>query len=253
MSMFTKISILGAIWVILEIVMGFFHKSVCTSSGCTIAASYNRYPEFVMLTIGLLLFIVLWLLKEKRKEKLLDAILIGALASEGYLQGFEIFTAHTFCIFCTVTFLIIFTLFIIRAKEHKEIFLKGFVAFLFVFFTVFLVNNPTLTIKNQYTLLYLPGCPHCEHTEKFLDNIHIDYQKIDASSHKGLIMSMGIDEVPILFVKEPYGYKVLVGSYSIESFFAKSLKTNQKNNTTNNLNFGGGCQLNNIFGSNCSK
>ena len=253
MSIFTKISILGALWVLLEIIMGLFHKSVCTSSGCTIAASYNRYPEFVMLFIGLLLFTVLGLLKEKKKEKLLDAILIGALASEGYLQAFEIFTAHTFCIFCTVTFLIILTLFILRVKENKEIFLKGLSAFLFVFVTVFLINNPTIKIKDQYTLLYLPGCPHCEHTEKFLDSIHVSYDKIDASSHKGLIMSMGINEVPVLFVREPYGYKVLVGSDSIESFFTKSQKTNNTNTQTEDINLGGGCQLNNIFGGSCSK
>lgn len=259
MSIFTKISTLGALWVALELVMGVFHKSVCTSSGCTIAASYNRYPEFVMLTIGLLLFIVLGILKEKKKEKLLDAILIGALGSEGYLQGFEIFVAHTFCIFCTVTFLIILTLFIIRIKENKDILLKGLSVLLFVFTTVFLVNNPTLDIKHQYTLLYLPGCPHCEHTEKFLDDLHIKYSKINASYHKGLIMSMGIDEVPVLFAREPYGYKVLIGSDSIESFFkkpAKSLQNQQANShalDNNSLNIGGGCQLNNIFGSSCSK
>jgi Vitamin K epoxide reductase family. len=259
MSIFTKISTLGAVWVALELVMGVFHKSVCTSSGCTIAASYNRYPEFIMLTIGLLLFIVLGILKEKKKEKLLNIILIGALASEGYLQGFEIFVAHTFCIFCTVTFLIILILFIIRVKENKDILLKGLSAFLFVFVTVFLVNNPTLEIKHQYTLLYLPGCPHCEHTEKFLDDIHVKYDKINASHHKGLIMSMGIDEVPVLFVRESYGYKMLVGSDSIESFFKNPTKSlqNQTANTptsnSNSFNIGGGCQLNSIFGSNCSK
>ncbi|WP_459892597.1 glutaredoxin family protein [Hydrogenobaculum acidophilum] len=253
MGIFTKISILGIVWVALELVMGIFHKSVCTSSGCTIAASYNRYPEFVMLTIGILLFIILGFLKEKKKEKLLDNVLIGALASEGYLQGFEIFTAHTFCIFCTVTFLIILTLFIIRVKENKEILLKGFSAFFFVFFTVFMVNNPTLEIKNQYTLLYLPGCPHCEHAEKFLDSIHVDYNKINASKHKGLLMSMGISEAPVLFVREPYGYKVLVGSDAIESFFNKTKKTNSNIQQGNNLNFGGGCQLNNVFGNSCSK
>jgi len=68
MSIFTKISTLGALWVALELVMGVFHKSVCTSSGCTIATSYNRYPEFIMLTIGLLLFIVLGILKKKEEN-----------------------------------------------------------------------------------------------------------------------------------------------------------------------------------------
>jgi len=250
-GLFTKVAIIGVVWVGLELVMGIFHKSVCTSSGCTMAASFNRYPEFVMLSIGILLFIVLGILKKKKKEKLLDVILIGALASEGYLQGFEIFVAHTFCIFCTVTFLIILILFIIRVKENKDMLLKGLSAFGFAFITVFLVNNPTLNIKDQYTLLYLPGCPHCEHTEGFLNSMHLKYDKIDASHHKGLIMSMGIDEAPILFVKEPYGYKILVGSDSIESFFNKSQKPSQKDQNT--LNIGGGCQLNNIFGSSCSK
>ncbi len=252
MSTFSKISLLGIIWVGLELVMNFFHKSVCTTSGCAIATSYNRYPESVMLFIGIFLFLVLGILKEKKKEKLLDAMLIGALASEGYLQSFEIFSAHTFCIFCTGVFAVLVTLFIMRVKENKDVFLKGLSAFLFIFFTTFMINNPTINIENQYTLFYLPGCPHCEHTKDFLNQNHISYSKINASSHKGLLMSMGIEEVPVMFVKMSYGYKVLVGSDAIESYFSptKSQNTQKK---VNNLDIGSGCQLNNIFSNNCSR
>ncbi len=255
MSLFQKIAILGIVWTALELVMSFFHKSICTTSGCAIAGSYNRYPEFVMLGIGLLLFIILFILKAKNKGKLMDAILIGAISSEGYLQSFEIFSAHTFCIFCTVEFIIIFALFIIRVRENKDILLKGLAGFLFVFFSAFMINNPTINIKNEYTLLYLPGCPHCEHTMEFLNANHITYDKINASHHKGLLMSMGIEEAPVMFVKTSSGYKVLVGSDSIESFFQKpnTANKNQEPQTNLNLNIGGGCQLNNPFGSNCTK
>lgn len=248
MSLFQKIAIIGIVWVGIEIFLSIFHKSICTTSGCTIAASYNRYPELVMLLIGILIFIILFILKAKRQDKLLDIILIGVLASEGYLQAFEIFSVHTFCIFCTGVFLTVLGLFITRAIENKEILLKGLFSFLFVFFTVFLINNPTLNIKNQYTLLYLPGCPHCEHTEELLNQNKIPYQKINASYHKGLLISMGIEEAPVMFVKTSYGYKILVGSSNIESFF------NNKNtlNNSNNINIGNnGCQLNNIFGNSC--
>ena len=64
-------------------------------------------------------------------------------------------------------------------------------------------------------------------------------------------MSIGIDEAPVMFVKKPYGYKVLVGSDNIESFFG-GVKSQDTQNT-NNFNVGGGCQLNNIFGNSCSK
>lgn len=208
---------------LIELFLSFFHKSLCNAYACKLVASYVKYGEFVLILLGVVVFLILILLelsKLKFKDYLIDAILIAALSTEGLLLSFQIFSLHVVCYFCFSIFLIFLSSVMWRLlAKHYSMFFAIF-GFLSVFSMGFFIMPNLSPLKQGYDLFYSKTCPHCERTIVFIKNSHVDVNLYDAQDYKNFLNNIGIDEVPVLFVNLKDQKKFIVGEENIKNFFS---------------------------------
>ena len=68
---------LGFLLSFIELVLSFFNKSLCDAYSCKLVASYVKFGEYVLILIGVVVFLILISLelsKLKFKDYLIDAI-----------------------------------------------------------------------------------------------------------------------------------------------------------------------------------
>jgi len=231
-----------------ELVLTFFHKSLCEANTCKLVASYVKYGEFVLILIGVIVFLILILLELSKlslKDFIIDAVLIAALSVEGLLLSFQIFSLKVICYFCFSIFLIFLISVVWRllAKDYSMLF--AILGFFSVFFIGFFIMPNLSSLKQGYDLFYSKTCPHCEKTIAFLKASHVNVNLYDAQDYKNFLNNIGINEVPVLFINLKDQKKFIVGEENIERYF--SLKP--KNNNYNFFNQTQTC----IIGDNCTK
>ncbi len=249
------IYVLGFALSLIELVLSFFHKSLCDAYSCKLVASYVKYGESVIIFIGVVVFFVLIILelsKHNLKEYIIDTILISAFATEGLLLSFQIFSLKVICYFCFSIFLIFLILVVLRLLQKHYSMLFAIGAFISVFFMSFLIMPNLSPLKSGYDLFYSKTCPHCEKTVVFLEKMHISINKYSAQNYRNFLNNIGINEIPVLFVNLPNEKKFVIGQENIEKYFGSRPQNNSYNFQNNNYNI-----LNNsqtcIIGDNCTK
>ncbi|WP_025270080.1 hypothetical protein [Hippea sp. KM1] len=217
---FNAVAILG---VGLEIALRLlFNYTICHSSGCLLVARHVRFGEIVMLFIGeaffLILLIVSFVKNEKTKGLLLDAMLIAALACEGFLVGYQLFWIGDICYFCFGVFITIIILSLIRIQQSLRI-TAGFLSFLALLMMLWMVKpNQQLPIlpKEDKILIYSSHCPHCMRLIKTLNLSNLKIKMIEASKLSNILKSLNINEVPVLIEREKDGLSITIGDKPIE-------------------------------------
>ncbi|MGE4547071.1 MAG: glutaredoxin domain-containing protein [Desulfurella sp.] len=242
------IYLLGFALSFIELILAFFHKSLCEAYACKLVASYVKYGEFVLILVGVVVFLILILLelsKSSIKDYLIDAVLIAALSTEGLLLSFQIFSLKVICYFCFSIFLIFLIAAIWRLlTKHYTMFFAIF-GFLSVFFIGYFIMPNLSSLKQGYDLFYSKTCPHCEKTIAFLKTAHINVNLYDAQDYKNFLNNIGIDEVPVLFINLKDQKKFIVGEENIEKHFS----ANSQNSNYNFFSENQTC----IIGDNCTK
>lgn len=242
------IYLLGFALSFIELVLTFFHKSLCEAYTCKLVASYVKYGEFVLILIGVVVFLILILLELSKlslKDYLIDAVLIAALSTEGLLLSFQIFSLKVICYFCFSIFLIFLISVVWRllAKHYSMLF--AIFGFFSVFFIGFFIMPNLSPLKQGYDLFYSKTCPHCEKTIAYLKTSRINVNLYDAQDYKNFLNNIGIGEVPVLFINLKDQKKFIVGEENIERYFS----VNSQNSNYNFFNENQTC----IIGDNCTK
>jgi len=239
---------LGFLLSFIELVLSFFNKSLCDAYSCKLVASYVKFGEYVLILIGVVVFLILISLelsKLKFKDYLIDAILIAALSSEGLLLSFQIFSLKVVCYFCFSIFLIFLIIAIVRLIQKHYLMIFAFASFISVFFIGYLVMPNLSPLSYGYDLFYSETCRHCEKTIVFLKKSHINVNLYNVNEYKNFLNNIGINQVPVLFVNLKDQKKFIVGQENIERYFSKSeLNVNYKFFNENQT-----C----IIGDNCTK
>ncbi|OSS43023.1 Vitamin K epoxide reductase [Desulfurella amilsii] len=242
------IYLLGFVLSFIELVLAFFHKSLCEAYACKLVASYVKYGEFVLILTGVIVFFILTLLELSRfnfKDYLIDAILIAALSTEGLLLSFQIFSLKVICYFCFSIFLIFLIIVVWRLLEKHYSMFFAILGFLSVFCIGFFIMPNLSPLRQGYDLFYSKTCPHCEKTISFLRNSHINVNLYDAQDYKNFLNNIGIDEVPVLFVNLKDQKRFVIGEENIQKYFSQS----SQNSNYNFFNKNQTC----IIGDNCTK
>ncbi len=242
------LSIIGILISFADLFSNLFHKKLCTASGCELVSDFSRFGSWAMLTLGILFFLTLIVLTLLKKDKFLSLLIVSAFSIEGYLQGFQIFIISKVCYVCLSIFIVIFLLSFYVFKQDKKLFGVGALSFLGIIFAMFLISVKVPIVKDENTLFYLPGCPHCEHTISFLNKEGISYEKLNANDYKAFLLSLRIEEVPVMLTKTDTGYYILVGSSNIENYFSKNVQKNKSSdssifNVVNPFENNNGCSL----------
>lgn len=228
-KLFLTVSTLGALFVLTEAVFQYFGSSLCFTEGCKVTAQYTRFGDISILFIGLLTFLSLALLSICERfyhatwtGRLINLILIVALACEGFLIGYLMFRIHTFCLFCVIIFGFMVMLGLLRLLTREWEMLAGFAAMAAVFGMLYLVlpagGTVSLPENERLVLFYSKECKHCAEIMDEIQANKVAVKHVEVNGYSAYLKGMGIESVPTLYVNDKYQKVFLTGTEAIRRY-----------------------------------
>lgn len=222
--------LVGFLIVFAELIFNLQGKSLCHTEGCRIVESFVRGGEVILLLSGILLFGTLFVISYIKKYEILHSlILISALSIEGYLVGFQSFIIKEFCLFCIVVFSILVIASILRIMSGRKEVAIAFISFGAIFITTFLVN-PKLNEfpPSKYLLIYSKECPTCKEIVQYCKELKIPVDLIEAKEIGGILKSLNINSVPVLYCNENTERKFIIGPENIKEYLVAKATPKQE-------------------------
>ncbi len=234
-TIFLIISVLATLFVLTEIVMKSFGKSMCNTEACNMTAQSARFGDMSIFLLGFGIFISLaglGLLNRRMQkpeiERLINLILVVALAGEGFFMGYLAFRIHTVCLFCVTIFIFMVSLGIFRLLAGHTDLIAGFGALAGIFIIQYLVLPAgvpvNLPLNEQLILFYSKDCKHCTEVIKELDEKKIQVAHLQVSEYAVFLKNMGIENIPTLMVNGPYQKIFLTGKEAISRYLLACTK-----------------------------
>lgn len=226
---FLIVSSLASLLVLTELILKFFDKSICSYEGCKMTAQYARFGDISIFSIGLAMFLSLAVLtflnrslQKPSVERLINLVLIVALAAEGFFMGYLAFRIHTICLICVSIFGFLVLLGVIRLIAGETDLLAGFGALAAVFFMQYLVLPAGIPVNlpenERLILFYSKDCKHCAELLTELEEKKIPVAHLLVTEYAGFLKDMGIDSVPTLMVNDKYQKVFLTGKEAIDRY-----------------------------------
>jgi len=241
-KIFFGVSSLATIFVLAEIIMQFFGKSICQTEGCKVVAQHVRYGDLSILFIGIVTFSLLAILSflhlylnKKGLDPLINLILIVSLACEGFFTGYQAFAIHTPCVLCLIILGIMVILGILRLLAGETALIAGFVSLAAVFGMFYLVLPATTTVAlpehDRLILFYGKECKHCAEIMREFEENKMPVKHLEVNGYAAYLKSMGIEHVPTLFVNSQYQKIFITGNDAIRRYLftcSEASKTTEK-------------------------
>ncbi len=228
-TVFLIVSSLASLFVLTEIVMNSFGKSICVTEGCKMTAQSARFGDISIYFMGLATFLLLaglsFLSRSGRKpgiERVINLILVVALAGEGFFMGYLAFRIHTLCVFCVTIFGFMVILGTLRLLSGEKDLIAGFATLAVVFIVQYLVLPAGIPVHlpphERLILFYSKDCKHCAEVIRELDEKKITVAHVPVNEYVMLLKNMGIENVPTLMVNDPYQKIFLTGKEAIDRY-----------------------------------
>ena len=227
---FLIVSGLGSLYMLVEALLQAQGKSICASEGCKVVAQYSRYGDLSMVLLGLATLSFLSVLAASGlrsvtagRERLLNLVLVAALAAEGFLVGYQVLWLSTVCVFCLSAFGIFLLLGVLRLLAGQREILFGFAtlgALLALFFLILPSGGRTLPAEHKVILFHSSDCKHCAEIKKELDDARIEVEHVLVKEYSATLKSIGIEHVPTLLVNGPYEKRFLTGTDAVRGYIA---------------------------------
>jgi len=241
-KIFFAVSSLATIFVLTEIIMQLFGKSICQAEGCKVVAQHVRYGDLSILFIGIVTFSLLALLSflhlylnKKGLDPLINLILIVSLACEGFFTGYQAFAIHTPCVLCLIILGIMVTLGLLRLLAGETALIAGFMSLAAVFSMFYLVLPATKTVvlpdQDRLILFYSKECKHCAEIMKEFEEHKMPVKHVEVNGYAAYLKSMGIEHVPTLYVNSQYQKIFITGKDAIRRYLftcSEASKTAEK-------------------------
>ncbi len=171
-KLFLGVSVAGAFFILMEMILQSFGRSICVNEGCKVVAHSARFGEISILLVGFLTFSLLIIFAimsryfyKPASEKYINFTLIVSLACEGFFTGYQAFRVYTPCIFCLIVFGFLVTLGILRLLSREQEVIVGFAAMAAVFSLFYLIlpaeSMVTIPDHEQLVLFYSKECKYC--------------------------------------------------------------------------------------------
>ena len=229
-TLFFIVSVLGALYLLVEAGLQGFGRSICVSEGCGLVAQLARFGDLSMILVGFMALAFLALLSgwnRRRKSGLLDAAinlaLIAALAAEGFFIGYQVFWLPEVCLLCLSVFAIFVFLGLLRLLAGWKEAAAGFAAFAAVLCFVGLVLPPrgtALPTDKKMILFYSPECRHCSEIKEEIDKNKLEITPVLVKEYTATLKNLGVDNIPTLFVNGKYEKLLLTGKEAIRRYLA---------------------------------
>lgn len=239
------IAIFGLFFILVQLVGIMFSHPVCGSKGCQAIEQIARIPHvFELIGIGYCLLILGLTINESRLKygkDILGIVLLGGLAAESVLIGYQAFIIHEFCKFCLTFATMVIGMNVAMGFRH---FCRGAAVVATPLIALSLIGHPPLhsvcvpvsaldngtwaicnnNKKSQECryLIYSPTCNHCNVLLGQLGNlgcsVHLNpikkseqdslplpakYKKqYDVNINQNFLKNLGIETVPVMIVRE---------------------------------------------------
>lgn len=234
----------GALFILMEMILRSFGRSICANVGCKVVAHSARFGEISILLVGFLVFSLLIVFAIMSRyfyksvlEKYINFTLIVSLACEGFFTGYQAFRVYTPCIFCLIVFGSLVTLGLLRLLSKEQEVIVGFAAMAAVFSLFYLIlpaeSMVTIPDHEQLVLFYSKECKYCAQVMKELEESKIPADHVLVTGYSGFLKSMGIEHVPTLYVNNKNEKIFLTGKDEIERYLtsqATAMKAANKPN-----------------------
>lgn len=231
--LFLIVCSLGTIYLALEAVLQMQGTSICATEACRTVATYSRFGDlaFVLAGLGAMLLLAVLAYQDMRgergagagRDRIMNAVLVAALAAEGFFAGYQLLWLSMVCVFCLSVFGLFVTAGILRAVAgHHEVF-AGFGALaviLLLFVAVLPAGGPRLPKDAPLLLFYSTDCKHCTEIRKDINASGIDVTEVLIRDYATTLGSLGIDEVPTLLVNGLHEKIFLTGTGAIRAYLA---------------------------------
>jgi hypothetical protein len=192
-------------------------------------------------------------------------LLLAGLAVEGVLLAYQLFVAHVVCGYCILIFLFVIVLNLVRSHVQLISGLTILLAIIFsfslltfmpvrVFSQLYSLNNGIYGVKScaepskKIYLIFSSDCSHCVNVIQALDNCNscdlylnpieeLNGFKIDGIElspsyspevNRLMLAILGINEVPVLVVKEATGFSFIKGEKKILSYVRNACFNQQR-------------------------
>jgi uncharacterized membrane protein len=228
-TIFLIVSVLATLFVLTELIMKSFGKSICVTEGCKMTAQSARFGDVSIFFIGLATFSSLSALAILNRriqkpviDRLINLVLVTALAGEGFFMGYLAFRIHTLCLFCVTIFCFMIALGITRLLSGEKDIIAGFAALAAVFIIQYLVLPAgvpvNLPANERLILFYSKDCKHCSEVIQELDDKKISVAHLPVNEYVGFLKNLGIENIPTLMVNDPYQKIFLTGKDAISRY-----------------------------------
>ncbi len=221
---------LGTLYLLVETVLQLLGKSICASEGCKVVSQFTRFGDLSMVLLGVAALSLLTVLaaRSMRKasafgDRVINVLLVAALAGEGFLSGYQLLHLHILCVFCVSVLGIYIVLGLLRVLAgHREV-LSGFGALLAVAAMLYLIlpsGGDALPLDRKYVLFFSPDCKHCSEIRTEIEHQGMDMLHVNVKEHAATLKHLGIEHVPTLMVNGPYEKVFLTGTDAIRRYLA---------------------------------
>jgi len=240
-AIFLTVSIIALLFVLTELVLKYFGMSICAAEGCKMTAQSARFGDVSIFLIGFATFLSimsLTLLNRRLQkpaiERLINLILVVALAGEGFFMGYLAFRIFTLCLFCVTIFSFMVTLGLTRLLSGEKDLIAGFAALFAIFIIQYLVLpagvHVNLPANERLILFYSKDCKHCAEVMQEFDDKKISTAHLPVQEYVGFLKNIGIETVPTLMINDPNQKIFLTGTDAINRYLLactapKALKT----------------------------
>jgi len=241
-NVFLATAVLGALFIITEIIFQSFGKSICQTKGCEIVSQHSRFGDISILLIGLVTFSLLALLSflalyrnRVSCNKYITLILVVSLAAEGFFVGYQAFRLQTLCVICAITFGFFLVLGIMRLLSGDKEVIAGFLssaAVVSLFYLILPAGGAVRLPEEELVLFYSVDCRYCSEVREKIDAHKIQVSHLLVGEYSGLLKNIGIEHVPTLLVNKKNQKIFLTGREAIDQYlFVDSLGQSQKDST----------------------
>jgi hypothetical protein len=237
-NLFLSVNVLASLFVITELIMNSFGRSLCVTEGCALTAQAARYGDVSIFISGLAVFVSLATLtlvnriaQKPGLERLINLILVISLAGEGFFMGYLAFRLHAACLFCIIICCFMVVLGLIRLMAGEKDLFAGFATFAAMFAIQYLIlpaGVPVHLPENERLILFFSkDCKHCVEVIKEFDErkIHVAHEPVNG--YAGFLKNMGIEHVPTLMVNDPYQKVFLTGKDAIMRYLLSCTEAKQ--------------------------
>jgi len=243
-KLFLGLSMAGAIFILTEMILQSFGRSICANAGCKVVANSARFGDISILLVGLLTFslliaftIISRYFYRPVSEKYINYTLIVSLACEGFFTGYQAFRVYTPCVFCLIVFGFLVALGLLRLLSREKEIIVGFVAMAAVFSLFYLIlpteSMVTIPDHEHMVLFYSKECKYCAQVMKELEESKIPVEHVLVTGYSVFLKGMGIEHVPTLYVNNKNEKIFLTGKDEIERYLtslATAIKAANKPN-----------------------